>query len=58
MYLPSLLALVLAMSFTPKKDRVETVATLDDLNRALTVVAMHEGTSSPSTNELAKDFLL
>jgi hypothetical protein len=29
-------------------------ASLDDLNRALSVVAMHSGYSPPPTNELAK----
>jgi len=33
---------------------LESAASLDDLNRALSVVAMHAGTFPPPTNELAK----
>ena len=33
---------------------LESAASLDDLNRALPVVAMHAGTFPPPTNELAK----
>jgi hypothetical protein len=50
----SLLGLLLAAGCGHKKDRTENAASLDDLNRAVTVVSMREKTFPPSTDELAK----
>ena len=36
-----------------KKTGAENAASLDELNRALTVVAMHSGSFPPSTNDIA-----
>ena len=46
-----LLSLVLGCG--QKKSGATTPASLDDLNRALTVVTMRSGSFPPSTNELA-----
>jgi hypothetical protein len=51
------LAVLLAASGGGKKSNAPTSeATMDDLNRALAVVMMHDGQRIPSTNEVA-DFL-
>jgi hypothetical protein len=49
-----LLGLLLTVGCGHKSDRAEKAASLNDLNRALAVVAMRGGTSPPSTNELAE----
>jgi hypothetical protein len=48
-----LVVLGLASGCGQKKTGAENPATLDELNRALTVVTMRSGTFPPSTNELA-----
>jgi len=53
----SLLTVLLAASGCGKKSPAPTnEASMDDLNRALAVVMMHDGQRIPSTNEVA-DFL-
>lgn len=54
--LTGLVVLGLALGCGPKNRGAETPASLDDLNRALTVVTMRSGMFPPATNELA-DFL-
>jgi len=54
-FLASLLFLGLTTGCGHKKTTgAENAATLDDLNRALSVVSMRSGYSPPPTNELAK----
>ncbi len=48
-----LLALVLTGGCGHKKAAAENVASLEDLNRALSVVAMRGGSFPPSSNDLA-----
>jgi hypothetical protein len=54
LFLTCLLVLELSTGCSPKKTTAENAATLDELNRALSVVAMRSGYSPPPTNELAK----
>jgi len=42
----------LALGCGPKKTGAKDAASLDELNRALTVVTMRSGSFPPSTNEL------
>lgn len=49
-----LLALMLTVGCGHRKAAAENAASLDDLNRALSVVVMHGGSFPPSTNELTK----
>jgi len=53
LFLTSLVVLGLASGCGQKKSGAENAASLDDLNRALTVVTMRSGSFPPSTNELA-----
>ena len=53
LFLTSLVILGLASGCGQKKSGAENAASLDDLNRALTVVTMRSGSFPPSTNELA-----
>jgi hypothetical protein len=48
-----LVVLGLASGCGSKKTGAENAASLDDLNRALSVVTMRSGSFPPSTNELA-----
>jgi hypothetical protein len=48
-----LLALVLTASCGHKNASAGNAASLDDLNRALSVVTMHGGSFPPSTNDIA-----
>lgn len=50
----SLLVLGLATGCGRKQTGAQSAASLEDLNRALSVVAMRSGYSPPPTNELAK----
>ena len=49
-----LLILALAASCGHKNSAAENAASLEELNRALSVVAMRGGNFPPATNELAK----
>lgn len=53
LFLISLLVLGFTTGCGQKKIGAENVASLDDLNRALSVVAMQSRSFPPSTNELA-----
>ena len=53
LFLTCLVVLGLASGCGQKKTGVENAASLDELNRALTVVTMRSGSFPPSTNELA-----
>ena len=52
-YLTFLVVLGLATGCGHKKTGAENAASLDELNRALTVVTMRSGSFPPSTNDLA-----
>lgn len=54
LFLASLLILGLVAGCGHKKSAAENAASLEELNRALSVVAMQSGTFPPGTNELAK----
>lgn len=54
LFLASLLFLGLASGCGQKKTEAAKAASLDELNRALSVVAMRSGYSPPPTNEVAK----
>lgn len=53
LFLTGLVVLGLASGCGLKKTGAENTASLDDLNRALTVVTMRSGSFPPATNELA-----
>ena len=53
LFLTCLLALGLASGCSQKKTGAEDAASLDELNRALSVVAMRSGSFPSSTNEVA-----
>lgn len=52
-FLSCLVVLALASGCGRPKTGAENAASLEELNRALTVVAMRSGSFPPSTNELA-----
>jgi hypothetical protein len=54
LFLAGLLILGLTTGCGHKKTEAGNAASLEDLNRALAVVAMRSGYSPPPTNELAK----
>ncbi|MBE0542518.1 MAG: hypothetical protein IH623_14245 [Verrucomicrobia bacterium] len=53
LFLTCLVVLALAAGCGRPKTGAENAASLEELNRALTVVAMRSGSFPPSTNELA-----
>lgn len=53
LFLTGLMVLGLASGCGSKKTGAENAASLDDLNRALSVVTMQSRSFPPSTNELA-----
>ena len=53
LFLTCLVVLGLVSGCGQKKTGIENAASLDELNRALTVVTMRSGSFPPSTNELA-----
>jgi hypothetical protein len=53
LFLTFLVVLGLASGCGQKKTGTENAASLDELNRALTVVTMRSGSFPPATNELA-----
>ena len=53
LFLTCLVVLGLVSGCSQKKTGIENAASLDELNRALTVVTMRKGSFPPSTNELA-----
>jgi hypothetical protein len=53
LFLTGLVVLGLASGCGPKNSGAENPASLDELNRALTVVTMRGGAFPPSTNEIA-----
>ena len=54
LFAAGLLIMGLAAGCSQKKSATTNAASLDDLNRALSVVAMRAGYSPPPTNEVAR----